>query len=147
MQIRGLAELGDHVGRAHRLGEHGVVVADRVLVLGNRGGGRALSVPGSQGRAPAPVQLRRPDHHPPQKASIPSARSAVPLLDEILIAHEKTLQSEPRSPGRDHTDATRTPGGPLPGATAAGKPAAPRPVPRLTESRPVTCERGLHVWV
>jgi hypothetical protein len=84
---------------------------------------------------------------PPQKASTPSARSAVPLLDEILIAHEKTLQSEPRSPGRDHTDATRTPGGPLPGATAAGKPAAPRPVPRLTESRPVTCERGLHVWV
>jgi tetratricopeptide (TPR) repeat protein len=34
-ELAQLAELGDHVRRGHRLGEHGVVVADRVLVLGD----------------------------------------------------------------------------------------------------------------
>jgi ATP-binding cassette, subfamily B, bacterial len=35
-------ELRDYIGRAHRLGEHRVVVADRVLVLGDRRGRRAV---------------------------------------------------------------------------------------------------------
>jgi hypothetical protein len=36
-------------------------------------------------------------------------RSAVPLLDEILIAHEKTLRPERQTAARAHTDAARTP--------------------------------------